>query len=424
MTAKDVMNRTPPPSFGKEKKFDAAFRRRAFGAHFRDFTGLGRASEDLFLFVLTVSLFLHWILAAVAVVAASVYVLASKQRLFAALFDRGDSLFLFALLGLFALFSLFVKNWLSAVGFVGIALFLLVAFWVRSFMTRRRFDRMLDVSLVMSFYCAIYGVIDRFVFHFSSWENYLMESSTNNANYYGILLVFWILAAFFRLEQTGWRFRVFFYLFSVLLNFTMLLFTESISGFLALILGLLLFLFLCRRYKSFVTFLGGLGAVFCVNVLFQRSFLGGMFYIFLERVEMWRIAWRSVTENAKNLLFGQGLFSYQEIWDAAPHSFWDVRGIVPRDFQPHAHNLYLEIVLSVGFIGLILLAVYGAFQLLLLVRRARIPELRLYSVFLFVLCAVVFVSGISDVSIFWMQSGMFFFLLCSCTAIETSPKGK
>ncbi|MBQ2252576.1 MAG: O-antigen ligase family protein [Clostridia bacterium] len=374
------------------------------------------------MFLLTVCLFLHWILAAAAVLAASVYVLSSKKRLLAALFDQREALYLFFLLFLFSVGSLFLKNPLSAVGFLGVGLFLLVAFWVRSFMTRRRFDRMIDVSLVMSFYCALYGVVDRFVFHASSWESYLMESSTNNANYYGILLVFWILSAFFRLEQTGWRGRVFFYLFSVLLNFTMLLFTESVSSFLALILALLLFLFLCRRYKSFVTLLGGLGVVTFFGVLSQRSFLGGMFYIFLERVEMWRIGWRSVTESVQNLLFGQGLFSYQEIWDAAPHSFWDVRGIVPRDFQPHAHNLYLELILSVGFLGVLLLMLYGAFQVFLLLRRAKTPSLRLYSVFLFVVCAAVFVSGISDVSVFWMQSGMFFFLLCSCTGIKKTPK--
>lgn len=408
-----------PSRSGDVKRF-AAFSRRNFGAHFREFTGLGRSSEDAVLFLLVVGLFLHWIIACVAALAVALWICLSKKRFLAALRPRTPSLFLFGFLAFFALYSLLSSNPLSAVGFLFIFLAVLISFWVRSFMTRHRYGRMLDLSIAMSFYCALYGVVDRFVVHAADWEKHLMQSSTNNANYYGLLLVFFILTAFFRLEQTAWRERVFFYLSSVLVNFVMLLLTESISSFFGLMLGLLLFLFLYRHYKSFGVLVGALSALFTASTFLSRSQLGGtVLYIFLERVELWRIAWHSITERAGNFLLGQGLFSYQGIWNEASHGFWDVRGIVPRSFQPHAHSLYMEVLLSVGLIGSLLLLVYGAYWVLVLRRRAKTKSLSHYSLFSFVVCAALFFSNLADVSVFWMQTGIWFFLLCSSVGIPS-----
>lgn len=416
----------PPvaPPVAKDPRAAAAMQRRTFGARVREFTGLGRSVEDFFLLLLVVGLFLHWVVASAVLAFASVWVLSSKKRLLSALRPLYPSLFVFGLIILFAVNSLFAANALSAVGFVCIGLCVLVSFWVRSFMTRRRFDRMLDLSLVMSFYSAVYGVAEKFVVHSDEWESFLMKGPTNNANYYGFLLVIWILSAFFRLEQTGWRNRMFFYLTSVLVNFTMLLFTESISSFVGLLLGLMLLLLLYRHYKSFAAMFGGLSALFTLSAVLQKSAWGGpVVYIFTERVEMWRIAWRSISETPRNLLFGQGLFSYQAIWDNASHGFWDVRGIVPVDFQPHAHNLYLEIVLAVGVFGLLLLALYGAAQFWLILHRAKVAGLRPYSLFLLVVCAVVFCVNIADVSVFWMQTGVWFLLLCTSVGIPAARGG-
>ncbi len=402
----------------KGKRSFAAFRGHAFGAHFRDFTGLGRSAEDAALFFLVVGLFVHWLFSVLVVFGFFIYVVCSKKRLAASIRPRGSSLFLFAFLGAFFCYSLLIGRWDSAIGFFGIFAYVLLSFWVRSFMTRRRFARMLDLSIAMSFYLALYGVTDKFIVHSAEWEDYLMQSSCNNANYYGLLLVFSILAAFFRLEETYWRKRVFFYLGSVLINFIMLLFTESISSLFGLILGLLLLLFFYRHYKSFATLLGGLSAVFTFGSFMQNSpWSGTVLYTLLERVELWRIAVRSITDSPRNFFLGQGLFSYQGIWDRAPHSFWDVRGIVPRDFQPHAHNLYVELFLSVGLIGFLVLFAYSAFQVLLVLHRAKEPSLRPYSLFLLLNVAVVLFSGLADVSVFWMQTGMWLLLLCTCVGI-------
>lgn len=401
-----------------QKRNPVASERQDFFTRLSDQTGIGQSVEDTVLAVLCVSLFLHWIVTSAVLFGVGIWVLCSKRRLLSSCDVHPSALFVLGLLFLFALYSLLIGNAYSAIGFFAISVMVILAFWVRSFMTRERFLRFLDISIAMSFFCALYGVLDYFVFH-ATERDYLMQSTTNNANFYGLQLVFLILSALFRLEQNGWKRHLFFYLSSILINFVMLLLTESVASFFGLLLGLLLSLFLFCHYKSFGTLFGGLGGVFFLELLLPNGPLNSAFlYPFLERVELWRIAWHSITENTRNFLFGQGLFSYQEIWDRASHSFWDVRGVVPRDFQPHVHNLYLEVFLSVGLAGLLLLFAYAIVQGRLIYRGTKSDFTRPYSHFLIILTSVVFFSNVADVSIFWMQCGVWFLLSTSCLGIS------
>lgn len=403
-----------------EKRLSAAVRRRAFAAHFRDFTGLGRSSEDALLFMLVASVFLSWLLTIVTVLSLSVWILSDKKRLLRALRPHAASCYLFGVLTWFFLVSLLRKNVLSALAMIGIALFVLVSFWVRSFMTRRRYERLLDLSLAMSFFCAADSFYQKSVQPAASRASYLVCGPTTNANYYGLLLMMLILTALFRLLQTGWKKDVLFYGCSILVNFVCLVLSESVASIAGLLLGVLLLLFLYRHYKTLAVLMGTLSSVFTLGCFLPSSpWNGSILYPILERMELWKIAWRSTCDSAQNFFFGQGLFSFQELWNRAPHSFWNVRGVVPREFQPHAHNLVVEIFLSVGFFGFLLLIGYAVYQGMIVRRRARCLPLRSNSLFLLVVFASILFANLADVSVFWVQTGFWFFLLCSCVGIPS-----
>ncbi|MBR6529980.1 MAG: O-antigen ligase family protein [Clostridia bacterium] len=395
----------------------AADRRQNLLARFAALSGIGLSREDTLLALLTVSLFLHWILACAVIFFTAVHVAFFEKSIFKDLSRRTSSLFLFALLALFSLFGLCIGNVISALFFLAIAIVAFVAFWLRSCMSLRRFERFLDISVFMGFYCAVYGIVDAYLFHASD-ADYLMQSSMNNANYYGLLLVFLILTALYRLEETLWQSRVGFYLGSIFVNFIMLLLTESVASLFGLVLGLLCLLVFYRHYRVFAASVFGLSSLLFGWAYFaDAAFEARLIYPIMERVELWKIGYRSFESSLQNTFFGQGLFSYQGIWDSSSHNFWDVRGVVPRDFQPHCHNLYLEVLISVGIIGFFLLAAYGAVQVFSLYRMSRVHSLRSHTCFLLVLMATVFFAGLADVSIFWMQSGTWFLLASAASGI-------
>ena len=409
-----------PVPRGRRKAVSAEARRKSFGAHFRDFTGLGRSAEDNALFLLIVCMFVHWTLSILATLSVAVYVLTSKKRITAAL-SAADARWILASFGFFVLISLVRKNFLSVGLLFGIALYVTAALWVRSFLTRRRVSRLLDLSVASSFFSAALAFVQKFILHASEWD-YLVVGNTSNANYYGLQISFVILTALYCLFRTRFRKNVFFYLSAVFVNFAAFVFTESVASLFGLIAGILLLLFAYRHYKTFAASLFGLSAVFVGGLALPSDpWNGSLLYPILERVELWKISWHSCTQNAANFLFGQGLYRFQSLWDAAPRSFWDVRGVTPRDFQPHSHNLYLEILLSLGLIGAILFCVFFIRKFVQVVRKSRLQSFRHYGIFFCVIALCAFVSNLADASLFWVQDGFWFLLCCAATSVPVPP---
>ena len=410
------MNR-PTPLGGCEANETAVNKRQGLFARFSEQTGFGLSADDTAIFLLVVGLFSNWILSIATVFAFCVWVLLKKERIVSSFRARRSAIFIFSFVLAYLLRSLFLENFASALVLVGFVLYLLCGFYLRSVMTLRRFERILDTSILMGFYCAVYGLVDAYLIH-GNEPSYLMQSSTNNANYYGLLLVCLIFAALYRLEEAFWHKNVAFYLSSVLLNFVMLLLTESVASYFGLILGLLLMLFLYRHFRTFFCLFVALIGIFILGFYLPGDpWNGRLLYPILERVEMWKIAWESITENLSNFLFGQGLFSYQEIWDNASHSFWDVRGVVPRSFQPHAHNLFLELILSFGILGFAILMLYYGAQMSLVLRRAAVRKLRPVSRFLFILCTAMAFANLADASLFWVQNGLWMLIVTAAAGI-------
>ena len=91
--------------------------------------------------------------------------------------------------------------------------------------------------------------------------------------------------------------------------------------------------------------------------------------------------------------------------------------MVPRSFQPHAHNLFLELILSFGILGFAILMLYYGAQMSLVLRRAAVRKLRPVSRFLFILCTAMAFANLADASLFWVQNGLWMLIVTAAAGI-------
>ena len=95
-------------------------------------------------------------------------------------------------------------------------------------------------------------------------------------------------------------------------------------------------------------------------------------------------------------------------------------------YTQHAHNIFLDILLSYGLVGTSLLA-YPFYQLLKLFKRmSAYPALRLPLALMVSLVSVIFTHGLTDVTIFWIQTAGIFLavILIAPNLLKSAQEGE
>lgn len=129
-----------------------------------------------------------------------------------------------------------------------------------------------------------------------------------------------------------------------LINIYCLLLTNSRSSIVALIIGCLIFALLAKNYRllllTFATALVLILSIYIHPELIPRY--GIISSEFEERLSIWSLGWYAVTQHP---LIGTGLTSFYTQYVMN----------YPGRYAPHAHNLYLNIWIEGGLVGLSLL---------------------------------------------------------------------
>ena len=116
-----------------------------------------------------------------------------------------------------------------------------------------------------------------------------------------------------------------------------------------------------------------------------------------ERISIWNAGMVLFKQNP---WFGEGPLTYL-------HSF----ARIGARYHEHAHSLYIDTISSYGIIGTLLLAISTLKPVRMLLEMSRDPKKRpivgLYVSFI----VVLFVHGIFDVAILWVQSAFLFLLV-------------
>ena len=346
---------------------------------------------------LTVSVFLSVFTAAAACAVIAVATMMNYERRRRALSSPYARLLLGFLLVPFFVSAMYY-NVLGLLASFALYAVVLCGLYVRSVMTRRLFARVLDLCCQCSVGCFAVALVQKLAALPVSPE-YRPVSTFFNANYYGAMVELMLLVCLYR-AMTNRPARKWYFAAAVV-NLGGLYLTGSMSSAAAASAGILVFLTLQHRRRLAVLFCIGAAAalvlVACFPVLFPR--VESVDVAWDQRFAIWETAFKAIREHP---LLGQGAVAYHMA--AVRYGGY---------LTYHSHNLLIDTVLNFGLAGL---AVFGFYAW----QQARLLRLRFCNrigrasnvLMVSALCAVL-VHGVTDVTVFWPQTGMFLLLLLS-----------
>ena len=278
--------------------------------------------------------------------------------------------------------------------------------YFRSIMTRELYHMALDTACAASVLCAVTAFVQKIVVYPSS-HVYRPVSMFVNANYYGMMIEFIVAIALYRIFTNPKKTMQ--YAVVIGLNLAALYLTASFSSAAGMVCAALVLLVYKRKSKvSRATFivLIAVGAAFVVFPQLLPRTAEAIELTVNERTSIWGAAWRAFQVTP---VFGRGATAYHAIWE----QFGGYKTY-------HCHNLMLDTLLNFGIVGTAAICVYIGSYIRLLVQRFRRHVCRDLDILVAAVFASVLVHGLTDVTIVWIQTGAFFFLIISCLGIDSA----
>ncbi len=352
--------------------------------------------EGVFILVLLVSVMFSVYMTIAACLSIIIYMLVSKK--FSGVvhaLPRSIVLNIAIFIVMALIVSVAYKNKTGLFIAIGIGIVVLIGMFLHRFMTRELFERGISICCWLSVVC--FGIALYQLF-FSGQAGFRVSSTFMNPNYYAMVIEFVVTLCLYRIlsmpkGDTAYILR---YCFIILVNIIGLYISGSRTG-LMVTLSVFLFMFLLyKRHSLFWITLGILAAYAFIgfhnpDILLREDRLA----IDLgKRLSIWRAALEGI---AAHPVFGEGGNAYARIY-----SLFD--GYEAR----HAHNLILDTLLNYGIFGFGMV-IFGFKTMFKLMRKAdtRIRH-TIYSV-----CWCVLFHGLTDVTIFWIQTAILFLFIFS-----------
>lgn len=360
--------------------------------------------QKMLAFSVVVSIFMPYYITGVVLVAAGIYVLAGRERRAYAFAEPFSRMIVVAVTA-WSMVSLLYQNFYG----VGISLLLAAAlltmFYLRSFMTQRLFNTLMDVACLCSLSTTMVA-IGQMIYYEGLGLVQRAESLCFNPNYYGMLMEFVAIIALYRGFGNP-KHRAFYgtVLVSCMIGIYL---CASISAAAAVCAGILLFFLLRGRYKYFWAFaaLGVLAAIAALTVLpviFPRA--GDADHSMDQRLSIWMTAFKGIQQH---FLLGQGPMTYEMIYT-------QFSGYATH----HAHNLFIDTVLNYGLIGAGIIGFFAVYQIRQVLSRIRHGIASSSGVLLLVFTFVTAIHGMTDVTVLWIQTGALFLLVYSSIGIRS-----
>lgn len=343
------------------------------------------------------SVWLPYPVTAVVLLFLGVYLLASKRTRGRVFCHRlAFTVPVFALLTFFV--ALYYRNWLGMLCSVAYFLIMVVALFARSVMTRTIFERALNGCCLLSLPLLPIGIVDRLLhlgeklFRFDGWFF--------NPNYLATIMSTVILICAYKVtarKGSLW----FYYATAVCAAVTMYL-CGSMFAWVELLMGVSVLLSLMRQHQllSILLLLTAVCGIilYCVPEIFPR--LSETNFTTEFRISIWNLSMRSIPEAP---VFGRGFLSYRLISHRVPGAY----------LSEHAHNLVLEPLLSFGVVGTALFLLYFIPYYRTVLRcKNRIHKSHITALILS-LTAATLIHGTTDMTMLWLQTGLFFMLILS-----------
>lgn len=354
---------------------------------------------------LTASIFAPYYITITSVCFVSIVIMTNckkREKAFSAPYT--SFLFLF-LTGAFFVAAIY-NNYTGMVDAILCYAVIICSLYMRSVMTRRIFNQAMDLVCVGSVWCLFIAVFQKASL-LSTAPEYRPVSVFFNANYYGMIIEFVIIIALYRIF-TNIDLAAF-YATVIGLNLIGLYLTASFSSVITMFCAVFVMLILKHKYMPAALFT--LCGVMCVLAFFFFPQLlprgsEALDHTLAQRLSIWSAAIQGIKQHP---FFGQGAMSYQLICD----KYGSYK-------TSHCHNLFLDILLNYGIFGLTAILTYAFVQLKILWLRVKNNIYGNMNILMIAATIAVLVHGLTDVTIFFVQTSALFLTIYSSIGISSA----
>ena len=341
-----------------------------------------------------------------------IYFLA-KGKLIPCIKDVEKSNWILAFILLIFCVSVFYRNYLGAVCTLAILIIYAMTCYYKFVIDKELFEYCVDLIIYMSIFCALYGLFEYFriisnftddfaVLILNSPENRL-NSVFFNANYYAMMIEFFVLMCVYKILSCKNVGRILYYLAIIAMNFVLLYLCGCRTAWPALAISMLVMLFVLKKRRLAGGLILLVGCVFIAFMMFPQYFprTNNILNYFGIRVDIWKVAIQGIKDH---FLFGEGPLTYFHIYYHYANETLATQ---------HAHSLYLDPFLSFGIVGVSMLVyyAYGHFKSFIQVYKQG------YDPYLMALIigtiVTTLVHGLLDYTVFFVQTGFVFLMIIS-----------
>ena len=344
-------------------------------------------------------------------------ILLKRGELVEAYKNTKASYFILFFCALLAIVSLFYQNYLGILVTVGILMLGSFAVYYRQHISAESFEFFMDTTLILSLVAALVAIIQYFIilhrFNIDGFELIIFNTPKNrvdsfyfNANYYAMMIEFWVGIAFYKILRLTQEEHVNFkkiggYCIIILINLFTLVLSGCRTAWPAMLAGLAIMLLFAHFYKLFgLIAAGGMasaGFLFTHKSYIPRAsnitkYLG-------VRQKIWRAALASIKDHP---LFGEGPLTYMHIW----------KQYNGHNTQ-HAHNIFLDPPLSFGIVGILIILPYFISCIKRTYITYKLHKNDTLVALIIGLIVMTYIHGLLDYTIFFIQTSFTLFMVIS-----------
>lgn len=384
--------------------------------------------DEKLVLLLVSSIFLPYVLTYLIVIGIGLYFII-KPNLFKQLKALNGSFILFALIIYASLISFLNDNYFGLLTSAGMLFIFLTFTYYRSIITRELFEKALEVMIFMSIISAFFALGEHlyYVISFDNLTNifsvqnkpeYRIKVFYLNTNYYALIILY---------VQTFITYKLFknnlnrsYYLFAFFINCVALYFTGSRVALVVLFI-LLIFMFIMNQRIKYLKIASGFILVILVATLAKLPIIPRLLEQGLDLGRRGDIYKTALIMLEDNYLLGRGPNTYTNFFhqylDEFARRYGDDNLHGLGIATAHSHSMFLEVPLSYGIVGVILLIVYFFKQLKFLFKQLKIKENYQITVLIIAAYLITLLTNIIDFPLFWIQTGLLFFIIISSTEI-------
>ncbi len=291
------------------------------------------------------------------------------------------------------------------------------AVYYRQHISAESFEFFMDTTLILSLVAALVAIIQYFIilhrFNIDGFELIIFNTPKNrvdsfyfNANYYAMMIEFWVGIAFYKILRLTQEEHVNFkkiggYCIIILINLFTLVLSGCRTAWPAMLAGLAIMLLFAHFYKLFgLIAAGGMasaGFLFTHKSYIPRAsnitkYLG-------VRQKIWRAALASIKDHP---LFGEGPLTYMHIW----------KQYNGHNTQ-HAHNIFLDPPLSFGIVGILMILPYFISCIKRTYITYKLHKNDTLVALIIGLIVMTYIHGLLDYTIFFIQTSFTLFMVIS-----------